>query len=222
MPLPPPPTRNWIADHVVIDSWAAGRKIFRAHPHEYGSTQFDRRRTGSSRFSPLVVGKSLMPVLYGGENHHAVASETIFHGVDIAGSAIRPRAVPLDKYSTWHWSCVVPTRALRLVTLANKGLAALAVTRKDMVDAGRPTYPATQAWALAISSAAPEVDGMWWYSRQDPGRWAVVLFAKLPRRAGGLRANDLRGTGPVLPFATSDGLELLDSIGLDFGITVVR
>ena len=222
MLLPPPPTARWIAAHAVVDTWPAEWRISRAHSHVFGSTQFDQRRKASARFSPLLIGRSLVPVLYGGEDHHAVASETIFHTVDVAGSAIRPRTVSLDEYSTWHWSRVVSTRPLRLINLADKGLSALGVSRKDLIEGGRPSYPTTQSWAAALADGVGEADGLWWYSRQDPARWAMVLFAKTRGRPGGLRARDLRGTGPVLPFATRDGLERLDAIADEFTITVAR
>lgn len=163
-----------------------------------------------------------MPVLYGGEDDHAAASETIFHTVDRAGSNVRPRNVMLAKYSTWHWSSMVSTRPFRLVKLDGDGLERLDVSREDLIEGGRATYPATQRWAAALVGALDDADGLWWRSRQDPDRWAVVLFGTTRHRSGGVRANDLEGTGPVLPFATRDGLERLDAIAVDFDVTVLR
>ncbi len=207
---------------MVVDTWPARTQIFRAHSHVFGSTQFDHRPEGSARFSPLWIGRSLVPVLHGGENGRAVASETIFHTVDVAGSSVRPRNVSLAKYSTWHWSCVVSTRPLRLIRLDGDGLDALQVSRAELIEGGRSTYPMTQRWAAALVGAVDDADGLWWKSRQDPDLWAVMLLGKTRRRAGGIRESDLAGTGPVIPFATPSGLGRLDAIGLDFDVTVLR
>jgi hypothetical protein len=79
-----------------------------------------------------------------------------------------------------------------------------------------------RAWSLALREALPEVDGLWWNSRQDPGRWAVMFFGAHPSFSGGIRAGDLTADAPVLPFAAPAGLQRLDTIALDFDITVVR
>ncbi|MGH9091481.1 MAG: RES family NAD+ phosphorylase, partial [Acidimicrobiales bacterium] len=173
---PPPPTPAWIADRARVDTWPAGLRICRAHSHVFGSTQFDRRRASPARFSPLTLGRSLVPVLYGGEDDHAAASETIFHTVDRAGSSVRPRNVMLGKFTTWHWSTMVTTRPFRLVKLDGDGLRRLDVPREDLIEGGRATYPTTRPWAAALAGALGDVDGLWWRSRQDPDRWAVVLF----------------------------------------------
>lgn len=151
------------------------------------------------------------------------APRRIFHTVDTPAGAHRPRSVWLDKYISWQWSEVVTTRDLALVRLAGDGLASLSTTRAELVDGGRGTYPQTRAWAQALAAALPEVDGLWWESRQAPGRSAVVLFGALRgHRPGGVRPADLTADGPALPFALAGGLARLDEIADKFDVTVVR
>ena len=206
----------------MIDSWPAGRRISRAHPHLFGSAQLDERRDADARFSTIRSARTVIPVLYGGENDEAAASETIFHTVDAAAGAHRPRRVALDKYRSWQWSEVVTTRQLALVRLEGAGLDALDVTRAELIDGGRGSYPQTRAWAQALAGALPNADGLWWRSRQAPGRWAVMLFGRLRRRPGGVGPGDLTADSPTLPFATTAGLDRLDDIADGLDITVVR
>lgn len=220
MNTPPPPDE--LAHRAVIDTWPAGQRIYRAHPHLFGSAQLDSRADADARFSTIRSVRTVIPVLYGGENDEAAASETIFHTIDTPAGAHRPRQVFLDKYISWQWSEVMTTRELALVRLAGAGLGSLGVTRAEMIGGGRGTYPETRTWAQALAAALPEVDGLWWESRQAPGRWAVVLFGHIRRRNGGMRTADLTADSPALPFASAAGLVRLDEIADGLDITVVR
>jgi hypothetical protein len=196
--------------------------IARAHPHDFGSVQFDARTTVDSRFSPIYLKGTVLPVLYGGQDDVAAASETIFHTVDLPTSATRPRRVFLGKFLSWQWSTIETQRELVLVRLDDDGLAHIGSSRAKLIEGSRTTYAFTRKWGEAVAQAVGRVDGMWWYSRQAPDRWAAVLFQKVAGRSGGLRPGDLVGHGPALPFAFPAGTERLDEIALSFGTTVVR
>jgi len=217
-----PPARRALAAAVQLDSWPAGRLISRAHPHDFGSVQFDARKAVESRFSTIRYRSAVLPVLYGGEDDLAAASETIFHSVDLPTSSTRPRRVFLGKFLSWQWSTVETQRELAIVRLDDAGLAHIGSSRADLLDGSRATYAVTRLWSEAIAAAVGRADGMWWYSRQAPDRWAVVLFEKVGGRSGGLRPGDLIGHGPALPFAFPAGTERLDQIAVGFGTTVVR
>ena len=222
MTLQPAPAAADIAGGALIEVWSAGTPICRAHPHTFGSAQLDERPNANLRFSTIHYRGRVVPVAYGGQDDHAAASETIFHTVDTPTGAIRPRRVYVAKYFAWQWSTIHPTRDLHLVRLDDVGLTALGTTRDDLIETGRPSYPTTQSWAEAIAEALPTIDGMWWYSRQDPTRKAVLVFGKLPRRPGGLQPADLTSNQPALPFALPQGLDRLDQIADDFDIEVTR
>jgi len=217
-----PPAPRALAHATQVDRWPAGRFISRAHPHDFGSVQFDARSGAGSRFSTIYHKGAVLPVLYGGEDNVAVASETIFQTVDLPTSTTRPRRVFLLKFLSWQWSTVETRRDLLLVRLDDDGLAQIGSSRGDLIEGLRSTYAFTRAWGEAIATAVGRADGMWWYSRQAPDRWAVVLFQKAPGRSGGLRPGDLVDVGPALPFALPAGTEQLDEIALRFDTTVVR
>jgi hypothetical protein len=130
--------------------------------------------------------------------------------------------VYVTKYLTWQWSTIHPTRDFHLVSLDDAGLTALGISRADLIETGRRSYPATRPWAEAIAAALPSTDGMWWYSRQDPARKAVILFGRLPGRVGGAGPDDLASNEPALPFALPQGLDRLDQIANDFDVEVTR
>lgn len=106
-----------------------GQRIVRAHPHLFGSAELDRRPDADARFSTIRTARTVIPVLYGGVDYEAAASETIFHGIDTPAGTHRPRRVALEKYRSWQWSEIVTTRELALVQLSGTGLAWLGLTR---------------------------------------------------------------------------------------------
>jgi hypothetical protein len=222
MSIGAPPARLVLAKSAVMDDWPSEQIIWRAHPHDFGSAQFDNRQDQNARFSTIRFRGQVLPVLYGGENDLAVASETIFHTIDAAGSAVRPRRVFLDQYLTWQWSMVRTVRPLQLIRLDGQGLASIGTNRQDLIEGSRLTYATTRSWAEALALARPDADGMWWQSRQEPARWAVVLFLAITGRAGGLSLGDIQGFQPAVPFASPAGSERLDQLGVDLGITIVR
>ena len=217
----PPPAAQLRAE-AVVESFAAGAELTRAHSHAFGSIQFDARSGADSRFSTVRHGGTVLPVVYAGEDDVAAASESIFHTVPGPTGDVRPRRVPLARYQTWHWSTVTTTRDIDVVRLDADGLDALGLTRAEMIEGGQATYVETRQWAEAVLTALPDVDGLWWHSRQAPTRRAIALYEQIAGRAGGLGPGDLEATGPVLPFASVDGLAQLDQIGLDLGITITR
>lgn len=220
--LEPPPSPDEIRTRVLVDVWPADQTFTRAHSHAFGSIQFDSRTDADSRFSTVRTAQDVVPIIYAGEDPAAAASESIFHTVDTPAGNHRPRRVWVSKYLTWHWSTVRTTRALRLVRLAGTGLDAFGVSRADLIEGGRSTYPDTRRWATALLEALPDIDGFWWESRQAPTKRALAIFAPTPHRLAGVASGDLHPDGPVLPFATPAGLDLLDAIANELDVTVVR
>ena len=217
-----PPPSAVLAGQAIVDHWPAGTRICRAHPHLFGSAGFDTRSDADSRFSTIRLRRTVIPVLYGGENDMAAASETIFHTVDTPAGAHRPRRVPLTKYRSWQWSEVITTRQTELVRLDDHGLAAIGISRAELIEGGRGTYSETRTWAQALATALPDTDGMWWESRQAPEHWAVMLFGYLRSRPAGISGGDLTADGPAVPFASVEGLHRLDEIAETLDITVIR
>lgn len=219
--IPGPPGAATIRAQARIDVWS-GLEGCRVHPHSFGSTEYDARDNVTARFSTLLVGGVVVPVAYIGQDRPAAASETMFHTVATPHGPTRPRRVFLHKFRTWQWSTITTNNDIRLVGLDEAGLAALGTTRAELIESDAPHYSDTVLWAAAIAAALPEVDGMWWHSRQAPAKWCVVLFGQVPQRTGGVRRCNLSAVGPALPFALPEGLDLLDTIADGFDIEVVR
>jgi hypothetical protein len=207
-----------------LERWRADRPLVRAHPNEFGSTEFDHRVDADNRFSPFHHRGSVIGVVYAAADERAAASETIFHTVpapDSEAGEVRPRRVLLDRYRSWEWSTIAPRRDLDLISLRGAGLDALHTSRKALILSDRRAYPTTRAWAAALYQAAEAADGLWWSSRQSPPSGAVMLFDRRARRSGGVARSDLEAAGPSEPFLSDAGLNRLLDIALDLDITLV-
>lgn len=195
----------------------AGTPLVRAHSHAFGSTEFDGRDGANARWSTIRVRRSVVPVIYAGEDDLTAASETIFRlGVD----GRRPRSVFAEKYLTWQWSTIEPQRDLRLADLRDPALKMLGVPRAPLLNDGEHSYPDTREWAEQLLATAPGFDGMVWYTRQTPTRrLAYVLFAP---PGGEVARDDLDAVGPAVPFTSIEGIERLRRIALDYDVTLIE
>lgn len=203
--------------------WPAGRPILRAHPSEFGATEFDGRSGADNRFSPLRSGGRVLPVLYGAGDELA-ASETIFHTVPAPEGTtreVRPRQVALASYVSWVWSTIACRRDLALVSLRGDGLSRLGVARSQLILGGRGDWPITRRWAQALYGDAPHADGLWWTSRQAARRDAVMLFGRRQDRAGGVSRADLEVVVPPVPFLAPEGFERLCEVATRLDLTLL-
>lgn len=204
--------------------WPAGRPIVRAHPSEFGATEFDNRANVENRFSPIRSGRSVLPVLYGAGDEAAAASETIFHTVPSPEGTtrdVRPRQVALAPYVSWVWSTFACRRDLTLVSLRGDGLSRIGVERSQLILGGRGDWPMTRLWAHALSGDAPYADGLWWTSRQAVRRDAVMLFGRRRGRAGGVTRGDLHVVVRPAPFLAPEGFERLCEVATRLDITLL-
>lgn len=193
----------------------------RAHPHLFGSSEFDSRTT-RFRFSPLQLGGQRPAVAYCGEDDATVLSETVFHTVDTPGGSARPRLVSLSKYTAWQWSPIAFDRDLALIRLDDPGLAAIGIARAELIESDERSYPDTTQWAQRLLEVEPAADGLLWYSRQAPTKLAVLLLESSSGHSGGVSRADVQGAGPSVSFLSPQGLERLDQVADDLDITVIR
>ena len=207
--------------------WPERRTFTRAHPHLFGSTEFDRRPAGAAdaRFSPLELAGEPVPVLYGGVDDRTASAETVFHLLPDGG---RPRRILRSAHVTWQWSTVHPTRDLRLGVLDSTHPQAAA-----LVDGGAPTYAEVRELTTRLLVDEPDVDGLVWASRQlhdrpstvtvDLARTAasIVLFGPTGSRPGGVRRDELASDRPAVLFASTAGALRLMRVGTELDVTVV-
>ena len=210
----------------ILD-WPAGRTFTRAHPHMFGSTEFDQRPVGiaDARFSPLELAGDIVPVIYGGADDRTATAETVFH---LLPDGDRPRRIRRSAYTTWQWSTVHPNRDLRL--------AAIDATHPEattLVDGGAPTYAEVRDATARLLVAQPDIDGLVWASRQLHDRpsamtvdlsstdVSIVLFGPTAGRAGGVRREELGSTDPAVLFVSATGWLRLLRVGTELDVTVV-
>lgn len=93
---------------------------------------------------------------------------------------------------------LVPLRSLQLVNLTTDGLHRLKVPKAELVASPPIDYIDTACWAEASHHQYPEVDGLFWMSRQRDRDQALVLFGDRvgsaltgTRMGAPLRANDV-------------------------------
>lgn len=205
-------------------TWQAGRELTRAHSHEFGSTEFDRRDDNDARFSPLSIGGQHAAVLYAGTDDRTAAAETIFRTLP---DRRRPRRVFADRYRSWQWTQIIAMRDLLLIAV-DRTLAGAA----PLVDGDATTYTDSRRLAGEMLAANDQADGLIWCSNQlhdepsqqdveDPDAAVCVLLVERPN-GGGVTRKQLAAAGPSLPFLLPSGMARLDVIGVEFDVTIVR
>ncbi|MEL0553917.1 MULTISPECIES: RES family NAD+ phosphorylase [Raoultella] len=161
----PAPKENLTAN---IETWVAGKPIYRIHSSEFTATQFNPG-LGKARFSPMRNG---VPTLYGGVSTGVAIMETVFHDLpaDSAG-------IPFDsgRLAGKVHSVIRPVLDLNLVDLNPKTLRKMGVKRSELLDSPPEQYAFTQEYSLAIYHAHPDAHGLQWSSRQH-GDTALMLF----------------------------------------------
>lgn len=207
--------------------WPAGRTLTRAHPHLFGSTEFDVRPVDAAdaRFSPMQLDGRLVPVLYGGVDDRTASAETVFH---LLPDGDRPRRIRRSDFSTWLWSTIYPTRDLRLAAIDATEPAAAA-----LIDGTAPSYPVARAAAAGLLAAHPDIDGFVWASRQlcerpstvtvdlDAVDVSLVLFGPSDARPGGVQRDELDSTDAAVLFLSPAGMRRLLRVGSELDVTVV-
>ncbi len=196
-------------------TWPNGQIIHRVHLALYSAAQFNPGIKGNARFSPIkdISGASI-PTLYGGTTFECAVMETLFHDVPFAaGLKTYDKAKMIGHVA----SQVAPTRDLVLTDLSSTALRKLGVKRDQLIDTEKDCYPQTRIWAEAIHAQCPDVDGLWWVSRQDDRARAAVLFGDrvvgadlAPQGLPVTIVTDLGAYTSLLILADRIGVEIVD------------
>jgi hypothetical protein len=199
--------------HYNVETWAAGRPLYRVHGRRLGAVEFNPCLGRGGRFHPFAdAAGACVPTLYGASSVEGVIAETVFHDLPFAAGQV-VYEVELEERVL---SKVIPARDLRLVLLAGAGLRKLGVARRDLIESPAALFPLTRRWAAALHRAAPETDGLVWVSRADDRARAAVLFGD---RVGGA---DLAPEGGALPLIIGPGRALVEEAATRAGILIVR
>lgn len=148
--------------------------LHRVHLAHYGATAFNPGVHGNARFSPIRNAEGQpIPTLYAGASLACALMETVFHDVPhVPGFKSLDRA----RFIRQVHSTLTLRQPLQLVDLASIPLRRLGISRRQLIDTEKDTYPATRRWAEAIHTQCPSAQGLSWISRQDDSARALVLF----------------------------------------------
>ena len=137
--------------------------LHRVHLEDYGA-----------RFSPISNAEGQpIPILYAGASLACALMETVFHDVPhVPGFKSLDRA----RFIRQVHSTLTLRQPLQLVDLASIPLRRLGISRRQLIDTEKDTYPLTRRWAEAIHTQCPSAQGLSWISRQDDSARALVLF----------------------------------------------
>jgi RES domain len=196
----------------LIAVWPAGKQIVRCHSSVYGATEFNRRISTPGRFRPIRAGKRAVGTLYGASEPAGAVSETVFHDIPVEAAVKRVR---MTRFDTVVLSTLAPKRELRFISLHGIGFHRVGANRTVLIDSEASEYSALSAWGQALHDAAAEADGIQWRSRQFDDAYACLLFGDRVRR------KDLDVVAPSLPLVVGRGLELVEQLAEQAGITLV-
>jgi len=168
-PMMPPATL-----HITRVTLPPQEVLHRVHLQTYHAAQFNPGHTGDARFSPIQNAQGqAIPTLYAANTFQAALMESVFHDVP-HGSGFKL----FDRrklHGQVHSQLSIRTDLI-LADLTSKPLRKLGITRKQLIDTEKDQYPNTRLWAQAIHAQHPDVQGLYWTSRQDDSARAVVLF----------------------------------------------
>lgn len=148
--------------------------LHRVHLAHYGATAFNPGMHGNARFSPIRNAEGQpIPTLYAGATLACALMETVFHDVPhVPGFKSLDRARIIRQVH----SILTLRQPLQLVDLASIPLRRLGISRRQLIDTEKDTYPLTRRWAEAIHTQCPSAQGLSWISRQDDSARALMLF----------------------------------------------
>lgn len=155
------------ANHVT---WDAHRPFVRGY-----STGFPVKAFNPSpvvrRFRPVRDGGAVVATTYGAETGLIALAETVLRRAATRGSVIHRvelKGLGLVKASFPH--------DLDLIQLNGLGLRRLKLHRRQVIDSGPASYPATAELAQALYDAHPGAHGLVWTSRQSDDGDAFILW----------------------------------------------
>lgn len=160
---------------------AANKQIHRVHLSQYGPAQLNPGLKGNARFSPITNANSkAIPTMYAGTTFDCALMETVFHDVPHTADL---KTIGKSTFRNQIHSQLTVLQDLNLVDLSSVAMRKLGLTRSQLIDTEKDSYPSTRLWAKAIHLQCPAAQGMTWVSRQDDRARAFMFFGdRLPAR----------------------------------------
>lgn len=221
-PVPHPPGGIEVSD-LAVATLRANAVACRAFEFKRGYDSFNSG-FGDTRFAPIATRRGdAVPTLYGGADDVGVLLETVLHDIH---HDVPDRIVYEAIVRKWGLAFVRLPRALHVIDLCDDALAALGVSRHQLVTTTAEHYPCTREWGRWLHEqhiGGVEPDGIIWHSRQaelhqpDIRREVFVLWGdRAPSGPG-----DYPLTGPgVRNLTEGPGRVLLDRLAEDLDARV--
>lgn len=213
--------RAALSKHAVPTAIHAGTVLSRAHPHLFGSTEFDMRSGQDFRFSTLRFKGAVVPVLYASANREGAACETIFRNVPNGSVVRKSKYVMLQRYAIWQWSELEIAADLRAFHLDSVSLSQVGTSSQFITQSDAALYWQSRQFAEAVLDALPWCQALTWPSRQHSSGDSYMFFGPTAGRVSVVGREALLGVGPSVPFASSEGAERLAAVAEPLGITLV-
>lgn len=208
----PTPKRSASGLDPLYRTRPAGDAIHRVHQESYGATGFNPTAS-DGRFRPVWMGPPTarvpVPTMYGAQDVETAIAEGLLRGVDPDKRA--RRRLFRHEVRGVAYSQLIPSRDLNLVRLNGPGLTRLGLTRADVIDSDKSSYPATAELAQKLHDLPTEPDGILWTSRQNDSAAAMILWGDR------VAAPDLQHVGRTILLDREPGLELVRVAALDGG-----
>ena len=196
----------------LVDTWAAGRPLFRVYGKRWGPLGFNPA-DGPGRFRPIHDGGKIVPTAYAANDEETALAEVLLRGVDALSDGRVPRLYRKEVKDV-EMVRLLPTRDIPLARMNGQGLTRLKLLRSQVIDLYPPDYPYTASWAQALYDCPVDLAGIAWTSRQNDSGQAVILWEG-PLDPG----QDLEQDGDVLALDSEPGLELVRQAAVAAGFT---
>lgn len=159
---------------VSLRELPAASLVWRVYPRTYGPAQYNPSPASNARFSPFEHAGALVANLYAATTVQAALMETVLRNVPRPSAGYILPLIPATEVR--RIAQLRTTQPLKLADLSALGLRRLGLNRSDVIECDKTGYPDTQRLAQWVYARRPEVQGVWWTSRQDDSAQALVLF----------------------------------------------
>jgi hypothetical protein len=151
-------------------------QVWRVYTRSFGAAGFNATGRGNARFSPLKdLDGQVVPTLYAGTTLEVALMETVLHDLPSPSAGFILTLDPrIESRRVAHLRTTTP---LRLADFTSLGLRRLGLQRADVIDSSKSGYAVTRQLAEWLYRSRPDLQGIWWTSRQDDRAQALLLFA---------------------------------------------
>lgn len=183
-PLPPPAAGSPALRTVQPGTWWRVHRFSHRTGH-FAPQAFNTSGRGHARFSPLRVGRRVVPTLYAAQTLEGALMETALHDLPYPSES-HIHDLQRDLQSDLHASKIAIAEPLHLVDLGKLGLQRMGLRVSQMFETDACDYARTQAWARWLHGTLPEAQGLHWMCARQPECAGILLFGdRVPAAAVG-------------------------------------